>query len=412
MQFSLIITRFLKVLSIVGLSFNISMASDTLSEEISNNKKSLFSDKYQTTGVTKDFTLGPYILAKRSNTVFLKFKLKETANIEVSVTKKAKSIITNEHLSKNILQNVNLGTFNCGEKFSYSIEDKNQNKIIFQKSLKSYPCEKENELSFAFISDTQQHQSEHDKMSKMLVQRARANDSSFIINAGDLVHYGGDEYRWERFISASKAYSTTIPMVPVIGNHGYRGTKEKDKLPILFQKYMIGHSNFKKGYYALDFNQVKLIVLNTNFNKFSKFQIYSQREWLKEQLEDCKKKSKSAIVTFHQSPITSNFFYYESISRKLRKNWLPLLERSGIVKLVLNGHSHLYERSYRNGIMYVVAGPFGGKVNYIPHMTNKYREIIIPHQYTFSFFKVRNDRIEMSTYDGYNKEIDSFTLDL
>ena len=44
------------------------------------------------------------------------------------------------------------------------------------------------------------------------------------------------------------------------------------------------------------------------------------------------------------------------------KNWVPLFEKYRL-DLVVAGHAHAYERGRQNGVMYVVVGGAGGRLD-------------------------------------------------
>ena len=140
--------------------------------------------------------------------------------------------------------------------------------------------------------------------------------------------------------------------------------------------------------------------------------IEKQRDWTKKELQKSKEKNQKVIITFHHAPFTSNVFYYGPVAISFRNTWVPMFEESGVVKLVLNGHSHLYERSLKDGIMYVVSGPFGGQRNWLPQLSNHYRLSMHPNKDTFSLLKVTNQTIEMESFDQNNELIDSFSIDI
>ena len=61
---------------------------------------------------------------------------------------------------------------------------------------------------------------------------------------------------------------------------------------------------------------------------------------------------------------------------------MPLFEGLG-VQLVLSGHTHLYERSVKDGVNYLVGGPAGGPLGIFggknPHMVRAVSKATVTH---------------------------------
>ena len=362
------------------------------------------------------FEVLPYLIKKNKDQVHLRFQQKNSQKLFfknnssnlIEVKTKEKELTT-------------LSSFNqkCGHPLKISLSDDRENPV-YKRTLKAFPCDPEKAFSFAFISDTQKNHEKHNKMAKLLLDQIKDRPINFIINGGDIVQDGSVEKNWTSFLSASVPYSQMFPIVPIIGNHDYWGNVYDDPIdnanavftPKLFNKYLGLEGDNEYGYYSLDYPQFKLIVLNSNFPKLPAKVIKQQMEWTEKELQKSKEKKQPVVISFHHAPFTSNIFYYGPVAISFRNKWIPLFEESGVVKLILNGHSHLYERSLKDGIMYVVAGPFGGSKNWLPKMNNHYRLAMHAEKDTFSLFKVTNTTIEMETFDQTNQLIDSFSIDL
>ncbi|MBG09418.1 MAG: hypothetical protein CME68_11715 [Halobacteriovoraceae bacterium] len=362
------------------------------------------------------FKIVPYLIKKNSNQVHLRFKkegpqklyFKNNLSSLIEVTTKEDEMTT---LSSSIQK--------CDKPLRLTLNDEKEN-ILYKRTLEPFPCDPQKAFSFAFISDTQKNPEKHNKMAKLLLDRVKDSPINFIINGGDIVQDGSVEEKWTSFLNASVPYSQVFPIVPILGNHDYWGhvgpedaeASDANFTPKVFNKYLGLESDNKYGYYALDYPQFKLIVLNSNFPKLPEKIIKQQMEWTKKELQKSKEKSQTVIISFHHAPFTSNIFYYGPVAIAFRNKWIPLFEESGVVKLILNGHSHLYERSLKNGIMYVVSGPFGGQKNWLPKMNNYHRLAMHPDKDTFSIVKVTSKSINMESFDQNNQMIDSFSIDL
>ena len=62
------------------------------------------------------------------------------------------------------------------------------------------------------------------------------------------------------------------------------------------------------------------------------------------------------------------------------------------VPLVLSGHTHMYERSYKNGVHYIVAGPAGGRPASLI-VKNRYMKFLDKDSLTFTKIKYAFSRL-------------------
>jgi predicted phosphodiesterase len=74
------------------------------------------------------------------------------------------------------------------------------------------------------------------------------------------------------------------------------------------------------------------------------------------------------IVVFHHPPFSRSVMqvpqYYRKEYLALRQYFVPLFEKLG-VDMVLNGHTHIYERSVKSGIQYITTGAAGGAMGFM-----------------------------------------------
>ena len=152
-------------------------------------------------------------------------------------------------------------------------------------------------------------------------------------------------------------------------------------------------------------------MLNSSFDYMNDTTYQEQWNWFINQLNENQKINKPVIVAMHHSPFSSTLDYVREIPTKLRAELVPTLEQYSCVKLMMSGHLHMYERSVKNNLNYLSAGPSGGIVNYITY-TNPYKVFIQPFVTTFSIFKVTDSQIEITTFTGQKEMIDHFVVNL
>jgi hypothetical protein len=175
------------------------------------------------------------------------------------------------------------------------------------------------------------------------------------ITTGDNAQIYGTEDEYRRFVLGPlRDLIATKPFWPSVGNHDYYN----------LQNYLRFFALPNGGlYYSFTYGGVLFVALDSN--RFDA----KQRRWLRAELHGSTARCK--VAYFHH-PLWSSGSGYRGHKRHLRRQrFVPILERGG-VDLVLNGHVQNYERSKplrsgrrnrRHGIVYVVTGGGGAKLN-------------------------------------------------
>ena len=215
-------------------------------------------------------------------------------------------------------------------------------------------------------------------------------EADFIVNTGDIVEYSKFESFWRKMINFNSKFFATIPTMAISGNHetSYRnGEYETFK----HFNYKLPTTDTKMGvYYSFDYGNVRFIMINTNgLTKDNKL-TDDQFNWLKSVLHN--NPNKWTIVSMH-NPMYSVGNYGADI----RKNGIALSLRKQLgdlfadnnVDLVLQGHDHVFSKTYPigiggiadlnptyqtensikytvnpNGVIYAMNGPAGNQTRY------------------------------------------------
>lgn len=102
----------------------------------------------------------------------------------------------------------------------------------------------------------------------------------------------------------------------------------------------------EEGYFSFDYGNIHFLSLNTEYLLYIATGGTPFQNWLEQDLQNTN--ADWIVAFFHQPPYSKGTHDSDdAFSRPffMRQNVLPLLEEYG-VDLVLNGHSHSYERSY------------------------------------------------------------------
>ncbi len=206
---------------------------------------------------------------------------------------------------------------------------------------------------FIFLSDTQEFPDQTENTFKQL----RNSDARLILNGGDLVQTGYDEHLWQAYFDATRLIGESHVVVPIVGNHEYR----YDPAVALWNRYFGGDAD--KWFFDFRVGNAQVIVFNSSFEDDPGL-ISRQLDWMEATLQE---PSRYKIVAMHHPPYSESISHFEFAPRQehqvLRDLFVPLFERYH-VDLVLSGHTHLFERSFKEGVEYLVSGAAGGKMGW------------------------------------------------
>ncbi|GAB4006896.1 hypothetical protein GCM10028808_09680 [Spirosoma migulaei] len=199
---------------------------------------------------------------------------------------------------------------------------------------------------------------------------------------GDNAYSFGFEEEYQRLVFP--VYAPTLRNTPLFitpGNHDYADSETNFNTAYynLFSFPQQGETggvpSGSKSYYSSSYGNVHLISLDSQGRQDGQYRLYdttsTQVQWLKRDL--AANKLPWTIVIFHHPPYSKgghNSDTEESM-RLIRENLTPILERYG-VDLVLNGHSHGYERTYRIKGLRGLANTYDKSQNLVENTTARY----------------------------------------
>ena len=210
-------------------------------------------------------------------------------------------------------------------------------------------------LRFIHISDPQGYEEIHyDNYNELLTIAVANSNPNFILLTGDVVNASYKDaapnlQQWHWALTDQKEILQNIPIMAVAGNHD---EASYDFVSRFNNKLALDSDTVSGTYYSFDYNNVHFVALNTNdtikeldsLRGLSTAQIY----WLENDLE--KNKSKFTIVMMHKGIYDagghcSNMDGEDADIALIREQLTPIFAKYK-VDLVLQGHDHLYSRSY------------------------------------------------------------------
>ncbi len=195
---------------------------------------------------------------------------------------------------------------------------------------------------FLYISDAQPKH-DHDLMqesfnwNRTLEAAFTANDDiSFIVNAGDVTHCGQYTNEWIAFLAPD--YLRSYPMAATQGNHDAKGTT---------YKYYFNNPNvflgitpkvYGNGYY-FTYGDVLFVFINSN-----KINFYDNYLLIKKAVEE-NPDAKWRMAVFHHDIYGTEHHAMQDDAIAAQRTLAPVFD-SYDFDVVLNGHDHVYGRSY------------------------------------------------------------------
>lgn len=113
------------------------------------------------------------------------------------------------------------------------------------------------------------------------------------------------------------------------------------------------------------------------------------------------------IVYFHHPPYTASSVHEPN--SLVRRDWVPLFERYDVT-LVLNGHSHGYERHVAGGIDYVVTAGGGAVMYRCQGSPDSLRRCESKHH--FVLLQVEPREVTVTAIEPSGDELDRFTIEV
>lgn len=204
-------------------------------------------------------------------------------------------------------------------------------------------------MRFVVYGDTRTNYDVH----KEIVDKVITYKPSFILQTGDLVENSSIDALWKKFDEITVPMRAQIAYYPARGNHdnkGGDGYEQRVTQPVL---------SGNKFYYSFEKETVRFIAIDTEQAITPGSDQYT---WLVKEINDAKAKHRFIIPYFHKAIFSIGF---HGSTESLRQILHPLFLKSDI-KLVFQGHDHLYYRTERDGITYITTGGGGAPLNKLP----------------------------------------------
>ncbi len=265
--------------------------------------------------------------------------------------------------------------------------------------------EPESAFSFALIGDTQKNPKITGKLARLMWDRR----PHFVVHLGDVVDSGPDKKEWvEELFRPSAELLSRVPVLPCIGNH------EKDH-PNYYRYFSLPAPKY---YYRYSYGNADFFVLDTNRSVRPDSEQY---QWLDRELSKSTARWKFA---YHHHPAYSSddndygdAWKGPSTLGDVKVRPLTALYEKYHVDVAMNGHIHLYERTWPiragkvdpAGVVYLTSGGGGGHLeNFGPTPAFFKAQSRVDHHYCY--VTIHGGTLQLKAFDQNNILFDSFEL--
>jgi len=218
----------------------------------------------------------------------------------------------------------------------------------------------------------------------------------FLVCGGDLIERPANQF-WAETFRSIDSIGQSMPILNVTGNHDYfKGVirRLEHRFPLVFS-YFLDSKVEDNMVYTLNYGDVQLFVLDSN-REF--FHLWTQRQWLEEQLQQSDAKWKILVLHHPLYSIKGN--------NNLIQRWMfnDLIEEYG-VDLVLQGHEHAYGRMTRHTDEGQATTPIYtvshcSPKNYYIQFDDRFDKFGISSRY-YQTVNISGDTLTMAAYEVY-----------
>lgn len=263
------------------------------------------------------------------------------------------------------------------------------------------------DFSFIYLGDAQNDL--RSKWSRSIRKAFQQEPNArFIVHAGDLINRSNNDSEWGEWHEGAGFIHQMIPAVPTPGNHEYR----RDSLEqLVLDPHWKKHFNLPKNgpvgmqdaVYYLDYQDVRMISLNSQLIMLDSIAAKKQEQWLTEVLASSK--AKWNIVVMHH-PVYSTAKNRDNTI--LRERFRPIFEKYG-VDLVLQGHDHTYARGTAGKVRPVYLLSVAGPKMYSSD-SERWMEVSGAQTQLYQVIRVTDSKLIFSSYKLNGQLFDSFEL--
>lgn len=270
-----------------------------------------------------------------------------------------------------------------------------------EQSTNTAPENDASKVSFLIIGDSGVGNDIQQRVADQMLASMNGQQVDFAIHVGD-VHQGSGDYYDDIYFKPYRDIISRINVFTVLGNHD----TYTDNGAVYLDDFYLPSNNAEQSerYYSFRWGQAFFIALDTNISYAPDSPQY---RFLTDALQSPERMDAQWTFVFaHHPPWTEYWTDYYG-DEGVRQHLVPLFEEHG-VDMVMNGHTHSYERGERGHVHYLVSGGGGGGLDSFFMDYNHVTFSAGVHHFT----RIDIDGAEMSVTatDQHGNRIDHFLI--
>ena len=250
------------------------------------------------------------------------------------------------------------------------------------------------DLSFVVVGDMQQGLGIFSQLAIHISNLEPAPSATFFL--GDYMAESGLEIEWLNFWNYAEPITAKMPVFLARGNH--EGNTQEDNYAL--RQY----GKFPDGpfYRSIRIQEIVFLILDTHEEGEGNIILDDQKSWLHEQLTRVERDTtvRHLFICMHHPLFPKGFHQRGGLWNATEID--SLFQANRKVRIVFSGHDHLYNRSVKNNINYIISGGGGA---YLHHgYGGDYHHFI-----KVSIYRQQN-RINIKTIGIFNEIVEDFDI--
>ena len=259
----------------------------------------------------------------------------------------------------------------------------------------------ESQFSFLVLGDSGVDTPTQWDVGRQMLRSTNEREVDFVVHVGD-VHQGAGDYYDNIFFKPYGALLKNINVFTSLGNHDVI----TDNGAVYLDDFYLPRNNpdSTERYYSFRWANAYFIALDTNGD-------YSpgspQHAFLTRALADTLRRTATwTFVYAHHPPYTEHWTNYYG-DKRVQDHLVPLYEEYD-VDMVMNGHTHSYERGEKEHVHYLVSGGGGGNLDdyFVDYDHITFSDMV----HHFTRIDVDDDELHVTATDQHGELVDRFTV--
>ncbi len=285
-------------------------------------------------------------------------------------------------------------------RYFYAVYEDGQ-EVYEEENFRTGRRDTETKFSFLVLGDSGVDTPTQWKVGEEMRKSMDQEEVDFVLHVGD-VHQGIGDYYDNVYFKPYREILKNVNIFTSLGNHDVI----TDNGAVYLDDFYLPNNNpdSTERYYSFRWGNAFFIALDTNMNYAPGT---AQYDFLIEALKSPERTSATwTFVYAHHPPFTeywTNYYGDETVQNHL----VPVYEAYD-VDMVLNGHTHSYERGEREHVHYLVSGGGGGALD--DYFVDYDHIAFSSGSHHFTRVDVDNDQLLISAIDEDGAQIDRFTI--